>query len=398
MKIQKKTPLKQSLNIRQVKNTEGCCSPGSNTPTSCCSPGTANADKAPCCGPATVITGGEISEKVPGFIKWLETPVGKVPQISTELTFQDHFGACKARWAIGRMSYIVPPGLYAIGTPSADTPVLVTANYKMSYDLVRQQLTGRNLWLLVLETFGVNVWCAAGKETFGTDELVSRINRTDLHNVVNHRQLILPILGAPGVSAHQVAKRTGFSINYATIRASDLPEYLDNGMTTKPAMRELSFSTYERLVLVPVEIVLTIKSIATIGTVIFIAAWLANSPTDAMLAFLAYLGSVLTGVAAVPCLLPWIPGRSFAIKGMLAGIAWSSGLFYLGGGSNWDITTSAAAFLVLPAVSAFYAMNFTGCTTYTSRSGVKKEMRLGIPAIGTALAAAFILLIVGRFI
>jgi len=83
---------------------------------------------------------------------------------------------------------------------------------------------------------------------------------------------------------------------------------------------------------------------------------------------------------------------------MLAGIAWSSGLFYLGSGSNWSTTTTAAAFLALPAVSAFYAMNFTGCTTYTSRSGVKKEMRLGIPAIGSALAVAFILLIAGRFI
>ncbi len=397
MKIQKKIPVKQSLNIRQIKNTEGCCSTDSPSPAACCPPGTTNTDKAPCCGPATVITGGEISEKVPGFIKWLETPTGKVPQISTRLTFQDHFGACKARWAIGRMSYIVPPGLYAIGTPSAASPVLVTANYKMSYDLVRKQLTGRNIWLLVLETFGVNVWCAAGKETFGTDELVSRINRTDLHNVVNHRQLILPILGAPGISAHKVTKRTGFSISYATIRASDLPEYLDNGMATKPAMRELTFSTYERLVLVPVEIVLTIKSITTIGSVIFITAWLTNSTTDAQMAFLAYLGAVLTGVALVPCLLPWIPGRSFAIKGMLAGIAWSSALFYLGSASSWSITTTAAAFLALPAISAFYAMNFTGCTTYTSRSGVKKEMQLGIPVIGSALAAAFILLIVGRF-
>jgi len=397
MKIQKIIPVKQSLNIRQIKNTEDCCSAGSLPTTACCTPGTTTTEKAPCCGPATEITGGVISDKVPGFIKWLDTPAGRVPQISTKLTVQDHFGACKARWAIGRMSYIVPPGLYAIGTPFADSPVLVTANYKMSYDLVRQEMAGRNLWLLVLETFGVNVWCAAGKSSFGTDELVSRFNRTDLHNVVNHRQLILPILGAPGVSAHQTAKRTGFTVKYGTIRASDLPEYLDNGMHTTSSMREITFNTYERAILVPVEIVLTMKSIATFGFIIFIAAYLANSSTDALMAFLAYLGAVLTGVAVVPCLLPWIPGRSFAIKGMLAGLAWSSCLFYLGGGSSWNITTTTAALLALPAISAFYAMNFTGCTTYTSRSGVKKEMRLGIPAIGSALAAAFILLIIGRF-
>jgi len=34
-------------------------------------------------------------------------------------------------------------------------------------------------------------------------------------------------------------------------------------------------------------------------------------------------------------------------------------------------------------VSAFYTLNFTGCTTYTSRSGVKKEMRIAIPAMGS---------------
>ena len=95
--------------------------------------------------------------------------------MSTELTFADRLGACKARWGIGRMNFIVPPGLYAIGNPGPADQVVVTANYKMSYDIVRRSLAGRNIWLLVLETYGINVWCAAGKGTFGTDELVRRI-------------------------------------------------------------------------------------------------------------------------------------------------------------------------------------------------------------------------------
>jgi len=36
-------------------------------------------------------------------------------------------------------------------------------------------MPGRNLWILILDTKGVNVWCAAGKGTFGTEELVFRI-------------------------------------------------------------------------------------------------------------------------------------------------------------------------------------------------------------------------------
>lgn len=398
MKIQNVKSVKLSPKIRQVKSAGTCCSPDNTSATACCAPNSANTDKAPCCGPSTSITGGKISDKVPGFIKWLETPIGKVPQISTNLTFSDHLGACKARWAIGRMTYIVPPGIYAVGNPTAESPVLVTANYKMSYDILRQQLTGRNLWVLVLETFGVNVWCAAGKGSFGTDELVSRINRTDLHNLVTHRQLILPILGAPGVAAHKVAKRTGFSVKYGTIRATDLPEYLDNGMKTTSTMREISFTTFERAILVPVEIVLTLKSIAILGGVIFLSALAAYNLSIAILAFTTYFGAVLTGVAVTPVLLPWIPGRSFAIKGALTGLCWFAVIYLTANGNNWGIATTLATLFAIPAISAFYSLNFTGCTTYTSRSGVQKEMRLGIPSIGIAIAASIILFIAGRFI
>jgi acetyl-CoA decarbonylase/synthase complex subunit gamma len=343
-------------------------------------------------------TGGEISDKVPGFIAWMDTPSGKVPQISTTLSNVDHLGACMARWGINRMGYIVPPGLYAIGTPDSAALVVVTANYKMSYDRVRSALSGRNLWLLVLETFGVNVWCAAGKGTFGTGELVKRINKADLQKVLTQRQLILPILGAPGISAHEVAKRTGFSVQYAAIRADDLPRFFDHKMITTPEMRKVSFTTYERLVLIPVEIVLTLKSLALISAVVFLIAFMANGYSASVVMALACLGAVLTGVVTVPILLPWIPFRSFVLKGLLAGLGWCSLLYYSVGGCSWDITTTAAAFLGLPAISAFYSLNFTGCTTFTSRSGVKKEMHLGIPALGAAIMVSAVLLAVGRFL
>lgn len=321
-----------------------------------------------------------------------------MPRVASELTFGDHLGACKARWGIGRMDFIVPPGLYAIGSPMAADPVLVTANYKMSYDLVRQSLAGRSCWLLVLETYGINVWCAAGKGTFGTGELVRRIKAVGLDNVVSHRRLILPILGAPGVSAHEVARRSGFSVSYAAIRADDLPEYLDNGMVTTPAMREITFTLYERLVLIPVEIVLVLKSIAVIGGVALLTAALLGSPKAGVSAFVAYVGAVLSGIVLGPALLPWLPGRSFAVKGAFVGLLWSALLYALAGGAAWPGPIAAALFLALPAVSSFYTLNFTGCSTYTSRSGVKKEMRIAIPAIAGALIFSLILLLAGRFL
>ena len=117
----------------------------------------------------------------------IETPVGAAPKVTSTLTWQDRWGTIKARWGVDRMDYTVEPGLYALGNPDNESHVLVTANYKMSFDRLREALTGRDVWLLVLDTRGINVWCAAGKGTFGTAELVRRIRISGLDMVVTHK-------------------------------------------------------------------------------------------------------------------------------------------------------------------------------------------------------------------
>src|SRR5512138_931586 len=146
------------------------------------------------------------------------TSVGDVPRVRTRLTARDHLGTLRVRCNLGRMRYRVPPGLYAFGEPSAADPVLVSANYKLSFDRLRSVLTGRSGWILVLDTQGVNVWCAAGKGTFGTEELVRRIESCALDRVVTHRKLVVPQLGAPGVSAHEVHRHCGFRVVYGPVR------------------------------------------------------------------------------------------------------------------------------------------------------------------------------------
>ncbi|MBN1613161.1 MAG: acetyl-CoA synthase subunit gamma [Deltaproteobacteria bacterium] len=308
-----------------------------------------------------------------------------MPRISTTLTFIDRLGAWKVRWGVGRMHYMVPPGLYAIGNPNPDSPVLVTANYKMSYDIVRSVLEGRNCWVLVLETYGINVWCAAGKGTFGTEELIRRIRISELAEVVNHRQLVLPILGAAGVAAHKVTKQTSFNIRYAAIRAEDIPEYLDNGMTTTPLMREITFTTWERAVLIPVELAEALKPTVIAAAVIFVVLAALHGRNTGLIAVYGYLGAVMAGIVVTPLFLPWLPGRSFAFKGVLTGLVWSMVFCVFAGGIGWSPFMAIAAFLTLPTISAFYALNFTGCTPFTSRSGVKKEMRIALPAIACTL-------------
>lgn len=295
------------------------------------------------------------------------------------------------------MSYMIPPGLYAVGGPDDKAPVIVTANYKLTFDLVRRELAGRDVWLLVLETFGINVWCAAGKRSFGTEELVARIGTTHLDRVVTHRRLLLPVLGAPGVAAHKVTQRTGFQVTYATLRASDLPEFLDNGQVTTQKMRELRFSLYDRMVLIPVEVVLCLKVMAGTGAAVLVAALALGVSGSPLTPVVGFLGALLTGLVVGPLFLPWLPGRSFAGKGAIVGFLFAVGFYLAAGGGEWNWPVTAASFLAFPAVSSFYTLNFTGCSTYTSRSGVKKEMRRALPVMAGALLVSLVLVVGGRF-
>ncbi|MBW1712647.1 MAG: acetyl-CoA synthase subunit gamma [Deltaproteobacteria bacterium] len=327
------------------------------------------------------------------------TPAGERPRVSSDLSWADRWGAIKARWGVGRMSYTVEPGLYALNRPDPGSPVLVTANYKMSFDQLRRSLPGRDAWILVLDTKGINVWCAAGKGTFGNGELGRRLAESGLAEIVAHREVILPQLSGPGIAAHKVKKATGFRAVFGPVRAQDLPSYLDAGKKTSPEMRLKTFSVWERAVLIPVELVSALKVTLLVGGVMFLAAGLggpagfwANAAVYGLFAVAALLGAVLAGAIITPLLLPWLPGRAFSLKGTAAGLAVALVLAWVltqvRNGPVWPIRLEMAAWLLLvPALAAFLGMNFTGSSTYTSLSGVKKEVRRGLPfQIGAGVA------------
>ena len=304
--------------------------------------------------------------------------------VSTQLDWHDRLGGWKVRWGIGRDSYAVQPGLYVVGKPNADSVVLVTANYKLTFDTLRRELGGLDAWIVVLDTKGINVWCAAGKGTFGTDELVRQIEQVGLGTRVNHRKVIVPQLGAPGVSAHEVRKRTGFSVVYGPIRANDIKTFLSADMKAMEEMRRVRFGFYDRLVLTPVEMVMSLKYLFVAMVVLLLISafkgW--TFSTDSMLqngrASVAVLvAAYIAGTVLGPVLLPWLLGRSFALKGatlglVVGGAAWLTGL-------TGNSMQSVAWLLLATAISSYLLMNFTGSSTYTSLSGVRKEMRIAVP-------------------
>jgi hypothetical protein len=295
----------------------------------------------------------------------------RIPSVTSRIAASDRWDHFLARWGVNRDRHRVEPGLYALGHPTPDSPVFITANYTLSFDALRSALDGIDAYIMALDTQGINVWCAAGKGTFGTDELVHRIEATQLHQVVRHRTLVLPQLGAPGVAAHEVKKRSGFKVEYGPVRAADLPEYLKTHQAT-PEMRHVSFGLGDRLVLIPVELVHLLIPLLVVGLLL-------RSPSA--------VAAILAGVVLFPILLPWIPTHDFSTKGLILGEAVqlpfvAAALLSQPAPVWWvQVGQMLVYLLALPAVTAYLALNFTGSTPFTSRTGVRREIFAYIPVM-----------------
>jgi hypothetical protein len=340
---------------------------------------------------------------------------------TSQLTWVNHWEHFLIRAGFRRMQHRVDPGLYALGNPDEDAPVFVTANYRLSFDALRCSLKDIDGYILVLDTNGINVWCAAGKGTFGTDELVHRIEVTGLSDRVRHRQLILPQLGAPGIAAHEVKKRSKFTVKYGPVRAADLPHYLANHNRATPEMRQVRFNVWDRAIVSGIEVFRYLLPLAVIAILlqfappiigvmaIFVtfwylipmaAFWMSMGPLSSIRLIstsvltapfaLAYLSepsdaavvaivALAAGWLLFPLLLPWIPTRNFSTKGfILGGLVTLPFIFTFvsdtaGDPFAFQLLGIATYLLLAMPLAAYPALNFTGSTTFTSKTGVRQE-------------------------
>ena len=325
-----------------------------------------------------------------------------VPLVETTLTAGDKWGAALVRLDFNRENYKVAPGLYGVGNPGPDAPVIVTANYKLTFDSVRKELQDLDAWLLVLDTCGINVWCAAGKKTFSTAEIVNRLQLTGLQEKINHRKLIVPQLGATGVSAHEVKIQSGFTVVYGPVRAADLKRFLSRGNTADQVMRQVTFTFRERLVLIPVEFTLFSKKNWWILPILMLASgigpWtfsITRAWERGLVAIVAVFLGIVAGAILVPMALPWLPGRSFALKGGIAGLGLGLFTVLISSGSILEKISLVGCSSLL---GSYLAMNFTGSTPFTSPSGVEREMKRAIPIQAVTLVCVLVIWIIAPFI
>ena len=280
-------------------------------------------------------------------------------------------------------------GLIRIGNPGRESPVLLTCNFDLTVRRLRRALRGLDCFLLVAPSRGINVWCAAGKGSFGTAALCAQIEANKIGQLVRHRKLVVPQLGAPGIAAHAVKRQSGFAVVYGPVMARHLPDFLRNGMKATQEMRRKTFPLAERVVLLPLEFVIAGKWALLLSLVVYglsgffgPAPFSENVGLHGSFAVAGLWSGILAGTIITPLFLPVLPGRAFSLKGAVAGFLAALiflAFLYSGQGSSGDIRAGLAWLLLIPAIASFLGMEFTGASTYTSLSGVKKEMRLAMP-------------------
>jgi NAD-dependent dihydropyrimidine dehydrogenase PreA subunit len=154
-------------------------------------------------------------------------------------------------WVVAHLCRWLPrataTGLVRLGDPDEHSPVLVTANFSLTVARVRRALRGRNVWLLVANSGGINVWCAAAGGLLTHHRVVDAVKTSGLAERVAHRRLILPALSAPGVETEPIRAATGFRARFGPVSARDLPGYLDGKEKKTEAMRRFDFGLAHRV-------------------------------------------------------------------------------------------------------------------------------------------------------
>jgi ferredoxin len=138
-------------------------------------------------------------------------------------------------------------GLVELGRPDRDSPVLVTCNYRLTVERVRRALRGVNAYLLVANSRGINVWCAATGGLLTDHDVLSALKTTGIEDRVDHRRVILPQLAATGVEGRVVEKKSGWRVVWGPVYAKDIPEFLHGRTAEGGKLREVRFPCTQRL-------------------------------------------------------------------------------------------------------------------------------------------------------
>ncbi|MBU1878264.1 MAG: hypothetical protein KJ734_04880, partial [Chloroflexi bacterium] len=244
----------------------------------------------------------------------------------------------------------VRPSLYALGHPDRDAPVLVTGNYDLTVRRVVRDTRGLDAYLLVCDSRGINVWCAAGGGHFTAEKVIQAVKTGGVVEVVDHRTLILPQMAGCGVLGKRIEEETGWRARWGPMYATDIAAYLKAGRRKTDEQREARFPLGHRLEMA-VAIWQVWAVVFGIATLVFARDLFWPALALSLLLFV-FIGAFMH----------WIPGRDGFWKGVSLAIG-TVGLFLI-----WTVITgqpivsisTANASLGLAALALFVGADSQG--------------------------------------
>ena len=118
-------------------------------------------------------------------------------------------------------------GIYEIGGPGENSPVLITSNFSLTYFIVSGEIEGSRIpsWLLVKDTEGLSVMTAWAAGKFGADVIAPFVKKCGIADKVKHRKLIIPGYAAV-ISGELEEELPDWQVLIGPREAGHIPAYL----------------------------------------------------------------------------------------------------------------------------------------------------------------------------
>ena len=308
------------------------------------------------------------------------------------LTWLDYVKALICWLDSFKRTYVVEHGLYYTGDRyDHDATLLVTANYHLTVFVLVRRLRRRNVRLLVVDTDGINVWCAAGKGRFSNDAIFEQLNRYEQHlpKDAGRLKLILPKLCLAGVDLPAL-REAGCDAIIGPVYGKDLPAYLSKQPLIDRDTDRVLFGLQSRLFTVPPGLLQTLKY----GVTLLLALWLVQQIWYFALPVAGVLGLTVVLTIAFPVCFPYLPGKWFAVKGLSLAIVVSAALCALAGGGLVSRGNLITAVLFTLASGMYFGQSYSGNSAVSNGTSLRKETARLLPVYALlylASLAAFII-------
>jgi NAD-dependent dihydropyrimidine dehydrogenase PreA subunit len=166
-------------------------------------------------------------------------------------------------------------GLIEIGNPDKNSPVFLTCNFHLTVERVKKILKGTDAYLLVANSKGRNVWCAATGGHFTSHDVISVLKTSGIEKIVEHREIILPQLAASGIEARAILQKTGWKVVWGPVDAKDIPAFIKNNFKKIPEMQEVKFPWTQRIEMATA----WAFPVSVISTLLMLFLWRSAIPT-----------------------------------------------------------------------------------------------------------------------